>query len=224
MNPLVTPSFLFRWSLPVQELNSLPNSSGRLLDLPESSRLPSLRELDSLSDFADVRLAWNQQGFGISVDVRGKTKGLKCSMEAPTSSDGITIWVDTRHTPGMHRATRFCHQFQLMPSGGGRRNAEPVVIEIPLARAREQVAPRDLSRIRLQSEFKRDGYWLDAWIPADVFVGYDPANSSRLGFHYQVQDSERGIQTLAVGTEFPVASDLSLWQTLELVSSNGSSR
>lgn len=217
MNQLVTPSFLFRWSFPVPQIPSLPNRTGRLLNLPDNCRLPSVSELDSRRDFADVRLAWNAEGFGISVDVRGRTSKPDCSAATIGLSDGVTLWIDTRNTQGVHRATRFCHQFCLLPMGGGRKQLEPVVVQIPLARAREEATPIDLSAIQLQAEIEKEGYHLEAWFPASVFVGFDPATSPRLGFHYLVRDTQQGDQTLAVGSEFPVASDPSLWQTLELV-------
>ena len=216
MNQLVTPSFLFRWSFPVTRIDTLPHRTGRLLDLPDACRLPSVGELDSRRDFADVRLAWNASGLGVSVEVRGRTKKVKCSAALNELSDGLTVWIDTRNTQGVHRATRFCHQFCLMPLGGGRKSADPLAIAIPLARAREEVAPVDVSLIQLQSEIAGDGYRLEAWLPAAVFIGFDPATSPKLGFHYLVRDVEFGDQTLAVGSEFPVASDPSLWQTLEL--------
>lgn len=215
MNQLMSPGFLFRWSLPVVQVSSLPNRSGRLLNLPESCRLVSIGELDSRRDFADIRLAWNPGGFAISVEVRGKTKKPDCSSDSPLSSDGLTIWIDTRNTQGVHRATKFCHQFCLMPLGG--RKSSPAVVQIPLARAREETTRSDITQIQLQSEIFSDGYLLEAWFPVAVFVGFDPATSSRMGFHYLVRDSELGEQALAVGSEFPVASDPSLWQTLELV-------
>lgn len=216
MSQLVPAQFLFRWSFPVRRIGSVPHRSGRLLDLPEDCRLPSLAELDSSPGFADVRLAWNDGGLGLSVEVRGRTRRLKCSTASPSVSDGLHVWFDTRNTKTVHRATKFCQQFSLLPSGGGRTEADPLAIAIPLARAREELLPSDTSPIRLQSEVRSDGYWLDAWLPAEVLVGYDPLQHPRLGFHYLIRDSELGEQSLAVGGEFPFASDPSLWQTIEL--------
>lgn len=217
MNQLVTPSFLFRWSFPVPHLSSLPKRTGRLLDLPESCRLPSVRELDGVRDFADIRVAWNNNGLGIGVTVAGKNKPTHCSAESPFESDGLMVWIDTRNTQGVHRATRYCHQFFLMPLGTGRKKQDPAVVQMALARAREDQTGAEVSGIQLQSEVGSDGYWLDAWLPAAAFTGFDPANFPRLGFHCQVRDLQLGDQSLAVSDEFPVSSDPSLWQTLELV-------
>ena len=45
----------------------------------------------------------------------------------------------------------------------------------------------DVSLIQLQSEIAGDGYRLEAWLPAAVFIGFDPATSPKLGFHYLVR-------------------------------------
>ncbi len=218
MSQLVPPRFLFRWSFPVRRIGSVPHRSGRLLDLPEVCRIPSLAELDSSPVFADVRLAWNDDGLGLSVEVRGRTRRLNCSKVAPSGSDGLHVWFDTRNTKTVHRATKFCQQFSLLPSGGGRAEVEPLAMAIPLARAREESPPADTSPIRLQSEVRSDGYWLEAWLPAEAVVGYDPSQHPQLGFHCVIRDSELGDQWLAVGSEFPCESDPSLWQTIELMS------
>ena len=216
MSQLVPPRFLFRWSFLVRRNDSVPHQSGRLLGLPEDCRIPSLAELDSSPGFADVRLAWNDGGLGVSVEVRGRTQRLKCSIASPSVSDGIHVWIDTRNTKTVHRATKFCQQFSLLPSGGGRTEADPLGIAIPLARAREESLLADTSLIRVQSEVRSEGYWLDAWLPAEALIGYDPSQHPQLGFHCVVRDSELGEQSLSVGSEFPHASDPSLWPTIVL--------
>lgn len=203
--------------MPIRRIENLPHRSGRLLNLTEECCIPALGELDSTPGFADVRCAWSYAGLAISVDVRGKTRKLKCSIDTPASSDGLHVWFDTRNTQTVHRATRFCQQFSLLPSGGGRNESAPQSFVIPLARAREESNLADASLIQVQSEVRSDGYWLDAWLPAEVFVGLDPVQHPHLGFHYVVRDSELGEQSLAVGSELPFASDPSLWQTIELV-------
>ena len=40
--------------------------------------------------------------------------------------------------------------------------------------------------------------------------------TDRLGFSYLIADRELGSQSLAIGPEFPVLEDPSLWGTLEL--------
>lgn len=217
MSSLLPPRFLFRWSFLIQKMNPLPNSTGRLLGLPACCRFPSLEELDKSPDFADLRMAWSEAGIGLSLEVRGRTRPLECAISAPRTSDGLHLWIDTRNTHTVHRATKFCQQFSLFPVGGGPNAMEPVALAQPLARSREESELADVSLIRLQSEIHKDGYWLDAWFPASVFVGFDHLQHPRLGFQYLVRDAQFGEQGFAIGKEFPYESDPSLWQTIELV-------
>lgn len=217
MNQIVPPRFLFRWSFVAQRIEGIPHAKGRLLDLPEECALPSLSEIDSRRDFACLKLGWNDAGLGVSVDVRGRTRPPDCHENEIERSDGIRLWIDTRNTQTVHRATRFCHQFVLLPKTRAHQS-EPVVRSLPIARAREEVSLPDASLVTVRSHVSQTAYSIDAWFPAKVLVGFDPGTNPKIGFHYMVHDSELGDQTLAVGREFPCESDPSLWQTVELVS------
>ncbi|GAB4138202.1 MAG: hypothetical protein Tsb009_06160 [Planctomycetaceae bacterium] len=76
----------------------------------------------------------------------------------------------------------------------------------------------DSSEIPIVGDVTENGYWLEAWLSADILTGYDPGNHPALGFSYLLRDSELGDQFLTVGTEFPVSHDPSLWTSLELIS------
>ena len=67
------------------------------------------------------------------------------------------------------------------------------------------------------AESTKDGYRLDIFLSAEALHGFDPETNRRLGLYYRVGDSERGDRHLAVGREFPVGEDPSLWATLELI-------
>ena len=218
MHQVVPPRFLFRWSFTAKRISKIPASSGRLLNLPDECRLPSLGELDQQKDFAHLRLAWNDAGFGLSVSVEGKSRLPKCAASDLTTSDGIRVWFDTRNTQTVHRATRFCHQFVILPTGTGPKKSNPLVRSLPVLRAREETPLPNWELVQAQSEATQSGYWIDIWFPAEVFTGYDPSTIPRIGFHYLVRDSELGDQTLAVGSEFPYESDPSLWQNVDLES------
>lgn len=216
LNQIVPPRFLFRWSFAAKKIEKLPRMTGRLLDLPEECLLPSLGELDQRSDFARVKLGWNGNGFAISVQIEGRTRRPEPAASDISRPNGVWLWFDTRNTQTVHRATKFCHHFILLPAGGGPKRSEPSVRSLPVARARDENPLPDSDLVKIQSEISATGYWLDAWFPSEVFAGFDPATNGRIGFHYVVHDTELGDQTLAVGNEFPYESDPSLWQTIEL--------
>jgi hypothetical protein len=57
----------------------------------------------------------------------------------------------------------------------------------------------------------RDGYRIDCHIPEAALTGFDPAEHSRLGFHWAVVDREIGQHTFCCPTELPYREDPSVW-------------
>jgi hypothetical protein len=216
MQPVLPPRFLFRFSIPVRRIPKLPLKGGRLLNLPDRCTLPEFGDLDGAPAFAEIRAAWNENGIGFAVEVAGKKHPHIADPAAPLASDGLQIWIDTRNTQSIHRASRFCHHFCLLPAGAGAKSDKPIGIQLPIARAREEQSRTDSAQIPIAAEHRRDGYRLEAWLPAEVLTGYDPQSNPLLGFYYSVRDAELGEQFLSVGHEFPFAHDPSLWSTLEL--------
>ncbi|MGQ0634304.1 MAG: hypothetical protein ACT4QC_06825 [Planctomycetaceae bacterium] len=219
MPDLLPHRFLFRYSFPLRYEAKLPRGGKNLLALPDSCRLPDLGALDDAQPFGDVRLAWNNSGLGVSLEVRGKKQPLQCDPATPDLCDGLQVWVDTRSTQTIHRASRFCHSFCLLPTGGGRGKKEPVAVPLAIARAKENGPLCDPADVQVASQVTAGGYRLDAWLPAKALYGYDPEAQPRLGFYYFLRDAELGGQFLTVGPEFPFAYDPSLWSVLELVRS-----
>ena len=119
MSPVVPAPFLFRYSIPVRRIDALPQKSSPLLDLPADCTIPALSELTGEPRWAEVRIAWNPRGLGISVDVKAKPGAWRFNADFPEDSDGLHVWIDTRNTQSIHRASRFCHQFCLLGAGGG---------------------------------------------------------------------------------------------------------
>jgi hypothetical protein len=217
MSSLLPHRFLFRYALPVRYERKLPKSGKKLLGLSADFALADFAALDKAEQFGELRLAWNEQGLGISVEVRNKPGCLKCDIRSPETSDGLRVFIDTRNTQNIHRASRYCQQFCLVPTGGGLAGTEPWGVQIPILRAREEAPRANIAEIRLACAVTKTGYVLDAWLPASVLHGYDPEVQPRLGFYYSLHDAELGDQYLSVGPEFPFAVDPSLWSTLELV-------
>ncbi len=148
MNKLLPHRFLFRYSMPVRRVKQIPRRGKSLLKLPATCTVPEFGELDDHAAFADVRLGWNAAGLGISAQVTGKQKPLDCRLADPTESDGLQIWIDTRNTQNIHRASRFCHHFCLLPSGAGKKSDQASVQQLPIARAREDAPNTHADEIR----------------------------------------------------------------------------
>ncbi|HVA50277.1 MAG TPA: hypothetical protein VNH11_28240 [Pirellulales bacterium] len=212
---LLPASFLFRFALPCRYQSPLWTDNGAELD--ESFRLPELTELDGLPTFAEMRVAWSEAGVAFVAEVRGKRQAPWCRESRPEDSDGVRLWIDTRDTHNIHRASRFCHQFMFMPAGAGRGLDEPCADQVLVYRAKENAKPVRPGVLRVLREKRADGYRLEGLVPAAALTGFDPAENPRLGFTYAVVDREIGEQTFNCPGEFAYREDPSLWATLGLV-------
>jgi hypothetical protein len=212
---LLAPTFLFRFAAPCRYRKKLWADSG--IKPSAEHVLPSFGELEGKPLFADLRAAWSEKGLAFVLKVVGKKQTPWCRASRIDDSDGLQIWIDTRDAHNIHRASRFCHHFVFLPSGGGQRLDQAVAQLVPINRAKESPKPLEPGTLRVQGAKRHDGYQLHAFIPASALTGYDPIETKRLGFSYAVVDRELGWQTFSVGPEFPFVEDPSLWGTLELV-------
>src|SRR5579885_3557441 len=115
---LLTPRFLFRFAVPCRRCEPLWTDQGAPLTAEHA--IPGLAALDHEHDFAEVRAAWSPAGLAFWVQVTGKTQPPWCREARPDESDGLRVWIDTRDTKNIHRASRFCQAFIFMPAGAGR--------------------------------------------------------------------------------------------------------
>ena len=212
---LLSPTFLFHFAAPCQRAEKLWSPMGCQLDA--SYRIPCFAELQGIKPFAELRMAWNDEGLAIWLEVQGKEQPPWCRTTRLEDSDGLQVWIDTRDTHNVHRAGRFCHRYVFMPSGGGKTLADPAGQLLPINRCREMPKIVDNKVLKLRSEKRPRGYLMQAMIPGAALTGWDPVEHTKLGFSYAVVDRELGWQTFTVGPEFPFEEDPSLWGTLELV-------
>lgn len=215
---LIPNRFLFRMAFPCRYSKEIPHDDDEsLLDLPVECRIDNFAAMDEQTNFADVRLAWNEAGLGVQVEVRGKEAPPQGSEDQPRGSDGLTLWLDTRGDRTSHRASRYCHQFHFLAAAGGSEKDEPIFMQTKINRALQDAPLASAGDVPLRVERIRGGYRLEAFLPAAVLNGFDPEEHPRLGFFYSVRDLELGEQTLSIGADFPFADDPSLWSTLELM-------
>jgi hypothetical protein len=217
MNESLLPSrLLFRYSVPCRHQQPLWTARG--VELSEGHRLPDFGQLESRPSPAEMRLAWSHDGLALEVRVAGKRLPVWCRDNRLEDSDSLQVWIDTRDTHNIHRASKFCHRFIFLPAGGGRQYTEPVADQLLIDRARENARPVRPGQLQIRASVRADGYHLAAFLPAAALTGYQPDDHPRLGFTYRLFDREFGEQTFSASSEFPFASDPSLWATLELVS------
>lgn len=215
---LIPHRFLLRVAHPCRYVKQMPrNRESSLLDLPGETQIENYAEVDAERNFADVRLAWNELGLGLSVEVQKKRQPPIGNVDRPRGSDGITLWVDTRDSRTAHRASRYCHQFHFLAAGAGPDGDEPAFVQAKINRALEDAPLATPSSFPLRVRTRKAGYLLEAFLPAAALTGFDPDEHRRIGFFYAVRDDELGEQLLNLSPEFPFWEDPSLWSVLDLV-------
>jgi hypothetical protein len=216
--PLVPHRFLVRVAYPCPCVKRIPrDDDDRLLDLGDGCRIEMTPSPGEPRHFADVRLGWNELGLGVQVVVKGKEQLPQGDAARPRQSDGLTLWLDTRDARTSHRASRYCHQFHFLPTGGGPDHDEPVFAQTKIHRALQDAPFCSANDISFRAGTVSTGYRLEAFLPAAVLTGFDLEQNRRLGFYYAVRDAELGEQVLSVGADFPYWEDPSLWSVLELI-------
>ncbi|OYP35247.1 hypothetical protein CGZ80_12175 [Rhodopirellula sp. MGV] len=193
------------------------NWTDKGLELPDRCRVPSFGSLADRPSYADVRIGWSESGLGFHLRVVGKRQLPWCRDTRLDESDGFHLWLDTRCSPNIHRATQYCHRFLFMPAGGGPRRERPVASLIEINRARTNPKPIPPEALKIKTVARHDGYELSGLIPDHAMTGYAPKDQSRLGLYFAVLDRELGWQTLSLGEEYPVMEDPSLWAEADLV-------
>ncbi|MEM6691668.1 MAG: hypothetical protein AAF664_19720 [Planctomycetota bacterium] len=206
---LIDPTFLFRFEMSL--VKHKPTWSTKGLTLPEACRVESLGNLAGRPSFADVRIAWCDEGIAVWVKVTGKRQDVWCRDSRADDSDGLHLWFDTRCSPGIHRATQYCHRWVWLPSGSGNRRDQPYAALLPINRARANPKSTRNTDYRITSKLNHDGYELSGFVAKTSLTGFDPQQQPRIGLYYAVVDRELGWQTLSLGPEYPVMEDPSLW-------------
>ncbi len=216
MSGLVPNRQLFDFEIPIRYRPDAASLSGDLTGWNEGHRLPDLCLLDGQQPFAPVYAAWNESGLYVATRVGDKRRPLACDPRQFWKSDHLRLCIDCRDTRSIKRASRFCHQFYLLPSGGGVTGRQPVGGAHKLQRAREDAPLAPPGALSVGAQVTADGYTLEAHIPADCLNGFDPVEHPRIGFYYMLEDREHGQQYLTVGDELYWYVDPSTWATAVL--------
>ena len=216
MTALIPNRFLFDFEFPLRYRAEPPVMDGSVADWTEAELLPELGELDGRGEFADVWACWNETGVFVACRVTGKRLPLRCDPRSYWAGDNLRVCTDMRDTRTIRRATRYCQQFYFLPTGGGPQKNEPAGGTAKIKRAREDAPPVPAERIAVAARVGPAGYSMTGHIPSACLSGFDPAEHSRIGFYYILEDLEHGQQYLTVGDDLNWYVDPSTWATAVL--------
>ncbi len=253
-NSLVTPSLLFEFSIEIRRFTPINMSKAQKSNakkkpaaalagsegdwkLGEKFLIPDFNALTGKPKRGTVAVAWSDEGLYFESEIPGKKQPPRFIGEIGGVSDGLRVWIDTRNSPNVHRATRFCHCFHFFPglpnqidndTIGSDSSGKPskrmsasknkpeafapargILDEV--ARAREQPNPINPNLLSVRSILKADGYSLNAFIPAECLTGYLPSEFDRIRIFYDLVDAELGTQSQSLSPELRYSEDPSLW-------------
>ena len=123
---LIPNRFLFEFEVPLRYRNTFPRITGSVDDWTDAERLPALSAVDNRTEFGQVWACWNETGLAIACRVTGKRRPLQCDPSRFWAGDNLRLCTDMRDTRSIRRASRFCQQFFLLPTGGGQSGRDPV--------------------------------------------------------------------------------------------------
>jgi hypothetical protein len=219
---LLPPVFWFRWKFACPRVESTPAPEGRMWSLPGPSTLPAPSGLDGKEPWWTLAVGWGAKGLALALDVDDPRGPAPFDPDTPHLSDGLQVWIDTRDTRDVHRATRYCHRFivRAVPDRAGK-NVTPRIEQVKIHRAVADAPIAPAGLVAGRAGKRKGGWWLDLHFPAEALHGYDPETNPRLGFTYCLMSESKGDQFLTVGRDFPVGEDPSLWCSLQLKPGEG---
>lgn len=189
--------------------------TGSLLSLADAATVFQPSRVNEIRHFASLKLGWNDNGFGGELTVSGKTAPPQGDVSKLETTDSVCLWLDTRPSGSVHRATEYCHSFGLVPAT--EADTAPAAVVLPIAQQRASRVESNVKLFQLRTHSAGDGYRLEFWIPATQLHGFrEVADFGRLGFHAIVNDSELGEQSFSLADDFPTSYDPSTWTQLEL--------
>lgn len=217
MSQVVPSRLLFHFELPIHYASTPPKIDGRLDEWSDQHRLPNLCQIDGAEPFGQVWLCWHESGLYLACRVADKRSPLRCDPKRFWQGDNLRLMTDTRHTRTVHRATRFCQHWFFLPTGGGRYRREPAAGSAKVNRALEDAPLVPPGEIPVAAHVTASGYSLEAHLPAETIVGFDPGEHASLGLYYMLEDRDHGQQFLTVGDELLWYVDPSTWASGRLV-------
>lgn len=161
----------------------------------------------------ETRVAWSEEGLTFQFSLEGKTRRPYCRLNDLEHSDAIEIFLDTRNTKSVHRATRFCHRFLFLPCGAGPHEKDPYASMLKIHLARGEPSTMGMFQPHVNCKIHAHGYKLTCHLSRKFLEGWAPVEQPEVGIFYQVRDSELGHFSMVYDRQLPVSEDPSLWPT-----------
>lgn len=174
--------------------------------------LPDLSSLLDEESFSQVELAWDLDALSGVFFIEKAVDA--CFFPDYNKGDAIEVFIDTRDNKQSSIVTKFCHHFLFLPEEASGVQAQ----EITRFRLEDSHVLCDTDAITFEVKKKKTSYELHFTLSKEILHGYDPSQSSRIGFAYRVHryKSTPGHFPLP-GRYFEPMQHPSLWASLILI-------
>lgn len=215
LNIAIPARSLFHFAIPCYYQQPLWGDEGALLS--ETHVLPNLGEIEHVSSRVQVRAGWNEEAF--AAQFRVFDPRLLAWLAKGRGAVSISVWINTRAVQGIHRATKFCHWFEIEASKGRTGLGETRVNwrAIPRAKETPNSPPPQTVIANVTLDPNRQHYSVSALFRRESLTGYDPREYPQIGFNYEVKHAAEESTTFSAGAPLRYQDDPSLWITLDLV-------
>lgn len=208
----ITPVNFFQISVPCYYLNTkaaFPRLNGRNM---RKYLLPDTSALCHEEHFADVAMAWNEEGIECRVQMEKKFE--QAFYPDVVRGDSVEVFIDTRDVKTSGYNTRFCHHFFFLPEAvEGHQTGE-----ITHFRTEDTHELCDPSEIAVKAKIQKNEHVVQFFIPRGCLFGYDSEQFDRLGFSYRINRPYWESQHFSVVTEdYKLEEQPSLWSSMRLV-------
>ncbi len=177
------------------------------------------QNIDSFSEFLEEEL-FSELKIGISDEgITLELKVLKSFEKAQfpdvTKSDAFEFFIDTRGLKDSLIIHKYCHHFVFLP-----KEVDGIMaVEVTRFKTNDKRELCNKEDLKIKSQFSRNQYSLDIFIPDIALYGFDLSEYSKLKFAYIVH---RGGKELAShfpksGLDFSLKDHPSLWADLIIV-------
>lgn len=216
------PSWLFDLGFPIKPLSKqVPKPSSLEWKLSDEYRLPVLNSLSDVKSFAEFAMGWSDAGLFVQLSVKSP-HGVTSASSVSKRTAIMSVYLDTRWSPGVHRASMYCHRFELIldrPTSASPINRGHGELS-PIQRARAAPNPIHPTDIPVATFLQTDGYTIRTFLRSDVLTGFEPQEYQDIGVFYSIDDSLAGSQLLARTRNCPYFEDPSVWCRGKLISND----
>lgn len=209
--PSLTPIHFFSIEAEVKRL--APGAAPRYISEKAMGEflLPSTASLCHEEPFAQVAMGWDTAGIAVSILVKQPVE--RVSYPDLVRCDSVELFFDTRDLKTGGLPTRFSHHFFFLP----KPYESHLLGEITRFRTEDAHPHCSADEIYFSPHIGKDHYFLQIFLPAQVLVGYQPEEFSRLGFTYRINRPQGMSQHFAAVTEeYPFEGQPSTWARLYL--------